>query len=391
MAVGDELLAGLRDVLSGVNTGAAGPQPLAKTLGVDKVLTSRVLKAMRSRDPMAAAFQLPGPDPLRRLIRAAARRGVDEQTIARAEAAVDRFEALIRDQVGDRSLLDTILSAWIPSARREFELRRKQSVFKALSQLRGMQTRCILATAVLAPSADGEHIDVVWINGLIGIHRVRPGVSVKLATRRMDMGDAGRMPKSLAGTPIEEPAGLLLREFCSDPLPTLDVHTSGQTVYYLLGENGFGARSAADLVFAEVNRGELPRFVASGSGRKAYFFAEASMPAENMQFDVLVHRDLYAGQEPRLYLYDTSFEGVASVNDARREVDRLDMAESIEPLGNGLTRVRSEEVPRYAELVRHVFRTVGVDESAVRGFRCRIDYPLYGSQVTMAFDGVERA
>lgn len=387
VAVGDELLTSLRNVLASLPRSAPGPQALARTLGVDKVLASRVLKATRNKDPMSATHSMPGPEPLRRLVKAAAKRGASPDVIAEASRAIDNFEILIRERIGDRSLLDAILSAWVPEARREFELRRKQSAFKAMSQLKGVQTETLLATVILHPSGDGKHIDVVWINGLIGIHRVRPGVGVKLSSRRMapPHDDPARRPVSLDGKPIEDIESLELRDFCTDPMPRLHVQRVGEVVHYTLASDDFGPSSAVDLVFAEANIAELKRYVPRDLDRKAHFFAEVVTPARLQQFDVLVHEDLYPGPEPTLRIYDTSFEGVANANDPTRDIDILDLLESIEPLGTGPTRFRSAHVPRYQELVRHVFDRMGYEGSQFRGYRCRIDYPVYGSQVVMMF------
>jgi hypothetical protein len=388
VAVGDHLLTSIRNVLSAVPRRAPGPQALARTLGVDKVLASRVLKATRNKDPMSATHSMPGPDPLRRLVRAAARKGAAPELVADASRAIDSFEILIRDRIGDRSLLDAILSAWVPEARREFELRRKQSAFKAISQLKGVQADTMVATVILNPSRDGRHIDVVWINGLISVHRVRPGVGVKLSTRRMTPENAARRPVSLEGKPIEDIDSLELRDFCSDPMPRLQVHRVGEVVHYTLADDGFGPNSAVDIVFAEANISELARYItaeAAAGGRLAYFFAECVTPARILQFDVLVHEDLYPGPDPSLIIYDTSFEGVASVNNRSRDIDRMDMLESIEPLGTGLSRFRSPHVPRYQELMRHAFDKMGFDAARFRGYRCKIDYPVYGSQVAVTF------
>jgi hypothetical protein len=393
-AVGDDLLAGMRALLEPIHRTAPGPQALARTLGVDKVLTSRVLKAMRCRDPLTATHCMPGPEPLRRLIKAAGRRGADPAAVADASRAVDSFEILIRDRIGDRSLLDAILSAWVPEARREFELRRKQSAFKALSQLRGVQAESLVAAAVISPSAaDPRLLDVVWVNGVVGLHRVRPGVGVKITTRRMPtQGVGGRQPRALDGRPISpdgDPTALILPDFCSTPTPRLNVRRVGDVVQYTLADNGFGPSAAVDLFFAEANFAELPRYLPADLDHKTYFFAEVVTPAVLLQFDVLVHESLYPASEssgPALRIYDTSFEGVASVNDPSRDIDRLDMLESIEPLGAGLARFRSGAVPRYTDLLRHVLAAIGADESRYRGYRCRIDYPVYGSQVAMVFE-----
>jgi hypothetical protein len=36
-------------------------------------------------------------------------------------------------------------------------------------------------------------------------------------------------------------------------------------------------------------------------------------------------------------------------------------------------------------LIRDVCRRLRWDEMAFRGYRCRVDYPIYGSQIAMAF------
>ncbi|MCA9291444.1 MAG: hypothetical protein KDA25_09970 [Phycisphaerales bacterium] len=383
--VGHRLSVSIDILLEAIPGGPRGPMELARTLGIDKVLASRLLKAARARDPLAVAHLAPGPEPLRRVIRAASRLGVDADTIARAGDAVDRFESLIRHDAGDRGGLDAMISAWLPEARDEFELRRKQSAFKAMSHIRGVYADLTLGTVLLHPSAGGERLDIVWLFGMLGLQRMRPGATVKLASRRMDHDESPRRPTTLEGEPIETPEHLRLDAFCSSPLAPLEIHRIGDVVLYTLGGDAFGPRSGVDLVFAEVNRNEIERYVPAGSGRRGHVFAEISTPAKALLFDALLHEDVYAGQSPDLFLYDTAFDGVASVNDRSRDIDRLDLAESVQDLGRGLPAFRTSVVPRYVEMLQLVFDRMGWDDAAFRGHRCRIDYPVYGSQVTMAF------
>lgn len=383
--VGSDILSSIGRVIEAVPRSRPGPQALADLLGLDKVLASRVLKATRSQDPITATHRMPGPEPLRRLVRAAATQGVSGELIVEAHRAIDAFERLIRDQVGDRSTLDAIVSAWVPEARREFEIRRKQAAFKAMSQIKGAQADAIVATVILWPGADPDKMDVVWLNGLVALHRVRPGASVKLSTRKLSGGPEQRLPTSLDGVAAEDAQGLLLPEFCSSPLVKLQTQRAGNAIHYTLKDASFGPASAIDLVFAEVNRNELPRAVPAGSGRKRYFFAEGSIPAKLIQFDVLVHESLDTSR-PWVKTYDTSFEGVANVNDPSRDMDELDLLETVESLGAGVSRFRSPEVPRYVELLRHVCQRLGYDGSLLHGYRCNVECPVYGSQVTMIFD-----
>lgn len=383
--VGEELVGAFSDVLAGLPSGAAGPVALSRRTGIDKVLASRVLKAVQARDPLSALHAMPGPAPLRRALKAFAKHGADPTPIKRAAAAIDRFESLLNRQAGGRGSLDTLLSAWVPEARQEFELRRKQSAFRATSQLKGVEARVLMGTVMLHPSPDGQHLDVVWLTGLHGLHRLRPGALVRLATRRVASGQDARHPRGLDGREIDAGSTPVLAQFCSTPCPTLGATRTGDVVHYTLADDRFGAASAVDLVLAEANLAEMERQPAPGSGRVPWFFVEVSTPSKVLQFDTLVHEDVYAGLAPSLRLYETAFEGVASPNNAARDVDILNMAETVDGLGSGLSRWRSRDSARYGELVAHAMGTLGWNPASFRGYRSRIEYPIFGTQVTMVF------
>jgi hypothetical protein len=384
--IGSRLAGCFGAVLDGVPGSPAGPADLARALGIDKVLASRILKAARNKDPIAVVHLIPGPEPLRRLLRAAGKARVPRESISDAQAAVEQFDSFIRREAGDRSALDAIISAWLPEARQEFELRRKQSAFRAMSLLKGAAADIQLDTVLLHPSDDGKHLDIVWLFGIYGLQRLRPGSAVKSASRRFANEESPRQPRTLDGEPVEGLEGLLLSEFCSAPNVGLDVHRVGEVVHYTLADNGFGPGSAVDLVSAEVNYAEMMRYVPAGSGRKGYVFAEVTTPVKSLIFDVLVHPEVYPNSEPGLIIYDTSFDGIVDANDPSRDVDRFDLSESIQPLGRGIGRFRTAEVPRYAELLRHVCGRLDWEGDAFRGYRVRIEYPVYGSQVTVTFD-----
>lgn len=384
--VGRVLSLAIRAVTEAIPGNPHGPVEVARAIGVDKVLASRVLKATRDKDPIAALHLAPGPDPLRRFIRAAARKGAPSGVVQGAEDAVRSFETLIRQEAGDRSGLDALLSAWLPEARANFELRRKQAAFRALSQLKGVEASLYTCTVLLHPSPDGVNLDVVWLFGIFGLQRLRPGVTVKFASRRIARDTGARQPRTLRGEPVDGIQGLLLDEFSSKPQPQLDVHAVGEVVHYTLAGSDFGPRSICDLAFAEVNLNEMARYVPNGEARRPHVFAEVSIPTKLLVFDALVHRDVFPMLDPALLVYDTVLEGVASPNDPTRDVDRLDLCESIQNLGEGLTRFRSSDEPSYLDMLRHACDELQWAGDEFRGYRCRIDYPLYGSEVVMAWN-----
>lgn len=384
--VGTNLRQSLGDVIEALPGAPLGPASLARTIGVDKVLASRVLRTIRDENPLAVLHYSPGPDPLRRVLRAAGRREVPSALIAAAEAAVEGFGSVIRREAGDRSTLGTMLSDWIPEVREEFELRRRQSAFRAMSELKGVASNTYFATVFLHPSDDGAHMDVVWVFGLLGLQRLRPRAAVKLSSRRFAKDEPPRLPRTLDGALIEGMNGLRLDEFCSQPPVELNVVRAGEVVHYTLAENGFGPRSTSDLIFTEVNLREMTRYIPADEARKRYVFAEVSPPSKLLLFDTLLHQDLATDPDPSLHIYDTAFEGVADINDAARDIDRMDSRETVQHMGRGISRLAAPEFPQYKRLLQTVFEKLHWNSDEFRTYRCRIDYPLYGSQVALAWD-----
>lgn len=375
---------GLSAVLDALPGAPHGPQALATELALDKVLTSRVLKAVRSTDPISVVHRAPGPEPIRRLLRAAKRKGVDAGLVSAGEAAVNEFERLIRTEAGDRSSLGAMLSAWLPEARQEFELRRKQSAFKAMSQLKGISADVDFSSVLLAPSDDGQHLDVVWVLGQYGVQRLRPGTTVKFVTRRVEHDAAERRPVDLSGAMIDGIDDVRLDEFCHAPPAPLIAARHGDEVQYTLGDSGFGPRSTVDVVLAEVNRREIRRYVPAEEDRKSYVFAEVSTPVKLLVFDVYVHRDVYPGSEPELRIYDTHGSGIADPNASARDVDLFDIVEDLRRLRTD--EVFAGEVPKQRELMGEVLGRLEWNQELFRIYRCRVEYPIYGSQLTIVFD-----
>ncbi len=161
-------------------------------------------------------------------------------------------------------------------------------------------------------------------------------------------------------------------------------------MHYLLGGDGFGPRATSDFLPCEVNRAEMSATVPAGSGRRGFVFSSIATPARRLVFDVLVHEDVYPGVEPELVLHDTAVEGVANVNDRTRDVDRLDLLEQLRPLGRGIGGIRTGHLPRHAELLRDVFTALEWDPDSFRTWRVEIDFPVHGSQASVAFAAPER-
>jgi hypothetical protein len=49
-----------------------------------------------------------------------------------------------------------------------------------------------------------------------------------------------------------------------------------------------------------------------------------------------------------------------------------------------MSSLRSSDVPNYMDMVKFVFERTEWDSERFGGYRCKIDYPIYGTQVSMA-------
>ena len=385
VVIGRNLADTIRRVLDEIPGAPYRPQELARALGINKDLSSRALSACRKQDPFAAAHLMPGPEPLRQLLRAAARKGVDQAIIKSADEAVRAFDLLIRTDAGDRAGLDAIIGAWLPDARERFEMTAKQNMFKGAANLKGLFTETALITFMVYPAraAANTHCDTALLAGLLGLRRLRPGAVFQYSSV---LHEAEHTHATLNGERVEPARGPLLREFCAPESLQIDTRIEGDRVHYTLADNGVGPKSAVDLWLAEFYAQNHPRWHRPGPGERRFFYATVEQPARTLIFDLLVHEDVWPRCDPELRIYDTVVNGVADVNDPTRDIDRLDLAESVQPLGQGTSRFRATEVPNYLDLLNYVCRKVGWDGERFRAYRCRIHYPFYGSQTCMVFD-----
>jgi hypothetical protein len=380
--VGRELTSAFTRVLGAIPGGPHRPQLLARRLGVNAVLTSRLLNAAQQSDPIAVAHAMPGPEPLRRVLRAAEKHKIDRELLKEASAAVDRFQHLIDAVAGDRSALDAIISGWLPDARERVELNAKQSVFRGISHLLGTASDVGHYTFIIHPDSGGsDRADEIRIMNTRGLRRVRPGFVVNYDTVH------SKDPMlNLRGEPVDGLHGLLLEKFCSSPLPRLTVHHEDGIAHCVLAEQEVGLQSAVDLVHATflprkrrmtMEPGEPPRKTSMAIG--------IDTPTRVFVLDVLLHKDICPRQQPEMNMYRTA--GVfGTAPGSRRERDRLDLLESIQPLGRGLAKFRSSDTPQQQEIIQFACDQRGWNANELRGYRCRVDYPMYSSEIELSFD-----
>lgn len=383
----EQLRAALADVLDALPLRVQKPAELERTLKLDRSLASRLLRSVRLNDPLASLHRLPGPHGVRLLLKAAAKITENSELIDRAENALADVERLVVTELGDWKALDVALSGWLPEAREQFELVNRQAAFRAMSNIKGVTADAEISITLIHPdSTKAGWVDRAGITGLCGMRRLRPGAPMGLLHGSSIAPPPGTERLSLDGQPIDPLHGApLLREFCCAPLPQFEVQVKGDIVHYMLEGDGLGVQSTVDLYFADVMRGRYPAARAV-SPRPATPGAVIDIPVKTLIVDVLLHDNVWPDVEPELRMYDTAGRGIANPTDAARDMDRIDVLDSIQSLGTQVSRFRTKDVARYSEMVRFVCDKLGWDSERFRGYRCRVDYPVHGTQVSMIFE-----
>ncbi len=385
-SLGARLGCAIEAVVEGVDGVSLGPQRFSESLGVDKVLVSRILKALRCEAVIDRLHHMPGPVPLRRFLRAARRRlDVPVELHREAMEAVDDFEALLADRIGDRSALTSLLTAWSKEVRAEFELRRKQAAWRAMSELLGSVVELTVSTAVLGPATEPGRVDLTWVMGQFGLRRLRPGVVVTASTRRMGLPDGDREPEGLDGRPLRDLVGERLEQFCDRPMGQMSLERHGDLHQYTLSGDDYGPNSAIDLLVAEVNPAELPTRAPHGSGRRAWLSKHAITPAKEFVFDVLVHRDIFPDGAPELIILGPGCGHDNNPNEPSHRQHRLDLLEEVVEIAPTSDGLELAAFRRYPEVIGHVLRQLDCNAPDFRAYRVKINYPPTGIHVVLAF------
>lgn len=364
---------------------------LMKATGVNKDIASRFLSALSKRDPMAVAYYMPGVESLRRLSHGARSAVSNKKAVEEFDKAVSAFEGFLQDELGGRHALDAMASAWLPEAREKFEFTSRQMAFRSAANLRGLECQVITNTAIVHPGADTDRYDAVQVAGMLGLQRLRPSVPLMLTMFDHRDDTSGLQAQTLDVRPIrgDSDAAEFLPQFGRGKPPRIGVVRKGTASIYQLVDEGLGAEAAGDLFFGQATPGLMRRW-GRHAGDIAAVMEAVEIPAQRLVMDVLLHPDVWPGIEPELMHYNTGVRGAALPYDRSRDMDRVDLLDTVRYVGTGVDYCRMGEAPKYVELLRWACQNRGWDPSCFRVYRCDSRYPVVGVQYTMAFKLQER-
>lgn len=382
----------LKDVIDRLPSGPiVRASQLAGALDLDARLAWKIWKVIDLQDPFAASQLVPGRPGLRIFVRAANRHKVGEDVLKSVDAAFEEFQRVMKSHAGDRRSFNAMLAGHATGDELRADLEHRKGAFHHLSYLWGVQARTHLSSTIVRASDDRrDYFDCVTLRGYIDLRWIRPNVSWSI--NRMSTvdnfgnvsTDFGRQPLSPAPEGDRDGAELpLLREFCSQPPPKLQVSDSfAGDKWHQLVAGAVGNSGSLTCLLGEIGRAVEP-YVRSESYPRLVVAAFPRTPAETLIFDLIIHRDMLGRLNPTAHLFGDLFDRGSN---CPLEVDRLPLAEKVEFLGSGADAVHAAEVPRYPEMARYAFDRAGWPASEFDVYRVRVPYPLIPTRLEIAQD-----
>ena len=355
------------------------PTDLSRNWGLDQTLCVRTCAALKHDDPLRVLHQLSSTGSLRSIVSAAQKLGVSAAYVEAAREAISDLENAIASVGGQKANLDTLIGSELLEAREKIEAKSKQSIFRGMSNLLGIQSKVVLTAYFVVPSADDPTLcNEIAIYGSHELLRLRPDLTTLLGGRIL-VGEPGaelsKAREILHGGAIDQSGfSVALKDFCSDPFPEVEFILSGSKLLYTLPGGESGESEASTMLFASIDRHALRRYRGDGE-REAFFVFYPRNPSKEMLLDVLVHRDVWPGVEPRLDI-GRGNSVLQPPGERSADLDQFHFCESLQQLGSQRLALKFRSLPFYIEMLEKVSGSLDLDLADFRITRLHVRYPV---------------
>jgi hypothetical protein len=381
----DSVARQLRAALQPVLRAAAGDDPrpmkLARAIQIDKSLASVLVRAVNAPSDRDLLHIVPSPTGLK--ILSERTKGIASRTAtSRLESATERFRALLDATPGGRAALDAQISENSRELGWKRENTSKQATFKSMSFLLGYYSDLMASSLILVPSKDGSMVDGIEIIRRVGVHRMRSNTTIPLFNFTPWSQEEGK--KDLPTTRLEplngDPAGpspqnLLLPEYCTNPMPLVDVVSEGPSTAVVLPGTPT-AEEAMDFAWAFrlANGGPLD----PGPGKHSVHAYFLHMPTRHVVRDVFIAESVYAGAVPSVSwaLPGTSQHHHPPGQGATRYYAQVDLDAEFEPLVGPRRIFAVPGMRGHDRLTQDILADLGHAKTRFRGWRCSLNYPV---------------
>lgn len=377
-ALGGELRQVIVPVLEAVSGISPRTTRVSRTIGLDKSLASRLVRAAQSTSDLDLMHLVPSPGGLRIFANLAARHA-DPASISNLRRITELFEKFLDAVPGGRASIDAQISESSQVALRKREHIAKQGAFKAMSFLLGHFCDVVTTTLFLVPSPNGRRVDGIEIQRRIGLQRMRPSTPLVLLSIWGDRDDAID-ENAISFDTIDgrrgagDPAAYLLSAYCTQPLPRLDVvREEDMTALVLAGDPSL--HTPSQLTSAMHVRNGWPLEPESRvQSLRGYVL---HTPCRQVVRDVYIAESLYRDATPQasFLLPGPRPHTRLPREEGGRHYTEVDLARTIEhrpaPQNHDISGVVS-----HSSVVRHVLERTGHGATPFRGWRLSMTYPV---------------
>jgi hypothetical protein len=375
--------AALLDLYAEIGADPERPQEVSRRFKLDKSLTWKISKVLRSDDAIDVVGLIPGTEGVSRLLNAMSAAGANDEAITRVRTAMRAFDDMVAMHAGDRATLDLFLDSMHPAASMQ-ESRRL--AFLGNSGILGLQTRVRFATRFIAPNPDDPtRLDFMLVTGLRDLRRLRP-IPTWPIYRFMNFKDDlssdefHRSIRPLESQGREGKHDWLMPSWCSKPIPQLRVREVDKSVIYELVEGPVGRTGEIDLTFGYIDRCAVPRY-ATPQDRLGQFSTGVTTPAESTLIDFFVHRSMTEMESlsARLVMQVPGFGAEAGLT-------TLPIQLRFTRLPGRPPQAVTPLIDDYHRLIASIFETQGWDPNAFYGLRLTIEHPPLNATVLASYD-----
>lgn len=367
------------ELLAAIGADSGKPQDLSRQFKLNKNLTWKISKIAAATDLYAIVPHIPGSIAMEIFLRAMQDAAAPRDLVETARRAAKDFEQVVTVHTGDRATLEIMVNGLLPAAMKsDRDEQNRKLGFQGNSAAWGVRAHVQLTLNLLAPNADDpDKADLVQVGGLDGFRRLRRDARWLLFRRERWADDDPRPEKDEARSldpnyPVEKGVPLL-GEFCSKPIPAIDVVVGEGEDQFELPPGPVGNAAAFTCIYGQIAH-RVGGTYAEHEGEYAEIGCNMTTPVEVVLFDLLVHRELDWAMNPELVMY-SRMDGGALHRSEWRSRNLLQVEETVHDLGWGVGGLATPIYTSHTKLVRYVLDTLKWNADDFRAFRFTMSYP----------------
>lgn len=196
------------------------------------------------------------------------------------------------------------------------------------------------------------------------------------------VADESSSPEFLVSSQGDPARRVLLREFCSSPLPKIVPSGVPGCFEHVVTPESVSPNSKIDAFTAISSVYDHPAL--DSEDRRRSFAAHMSLPSKWLLQDIFLHRSLASACVPECAAM--RWNPYLQLNPLAGWANLLPDAPRLEILGGGARSHQSSVWARHGELVQRAFTMAGRDPAEFVGHRMHVPMPIWGMHYVLSFD-----